>query len=169
MKTNRIRRTLLISFLVLFNFSCDQISKNIVRNRTNSNEIIYVLKDILSLKKVENTGAALGLGGNLPSALKTIYFQILPVAFLLFLFRMILIETEFSKLTAIGIAFAIGGGTGNLYDRIAYGSVTDFIVLEAGILKTVIFNIADISIIIGIVLAFTGLFINKKNNLETHL
>lgn len=164
MKINHIRRVLLISFLVLLNFSCDQISKNIVRNKTKSNEIIHVLKDILILKKVENTGAALGLGGNLPSTLKTIYFKILPVVFLLFLFRMILIETEFSKLLVVGLGFAIGGGAGNLYDRIVYGSVTDFIILEAGILKAVIFNIADVSIIVGIVLVFIEISLNKKNN-----
>ncbi len=67
---------------------------------------------------------------------------------------MVLITTEFPRLTVISIAFATGGGFENIYDRIAYGSVTDFINLKIGILKTSIFNLAGVSIIIGMFLVF---------------
>jgi len=162
-------RAILISSIVLLNIGCDQISKNIVRNKIKDNEIINVVKDNIVLKIVENPGAILGLGGNLPNALKTFYFQILPIIFLLFLLRMIIIETEFSKLTVIGIAFAIGGGVGNIYDRIFYGSVTDFIIVEIGLFKTGVFNTADISIIIGIILAFLGIIIDAKKSQKASL
>ena len=50
----------------------------------------------------------------------------------------------------IGLCFVIGGGVGNLFDRILYGSVTDFLYLKFGIFQTGIFNMADVSIMTGI-------------------
>ena len=49
----------------------------------------------------------------------------------------------------IGLCFVIGGGVGNLFDRIVYGSVTDFLYLKFGIFQTGIFNMADVSIMTG--------------------
>ena len=46
----------------------------------------------------------------------------------------------------------IGGGIGNIYDRILYSSVTDFLYLEFGKLHTGIFNMADVSVVIGVLL-----------------
>lgn len=39
---------------------------------------------------------------------------------------MIIVKSELGEFTIVGLAFAIGGGIGNIYDRILYGSVTDF-------------------------------------------
>ena len=164
MKTRKKLRVILIASIILLNIICDLVSKSIARNSLNNNETITIIKDFLILKKAENSGAAFGLGSNMPSTIKTIYFQLLPIIFLIYVFRMILIKTEFSKLTVIGVAFAIGGGFGNIYDRIFYGSVTDFIILKIGILKNVTFNIADVVIIIGFILAFLGIFFTKNDN-----
>ena len=49
----------------------------------------------------------------------------------------------------VGLCFVIGGGVGNLFDRILYGSVTDFLYLKFGIFQTGIFNMADVSIMAG--------------------
>jgi signal peptidase II len=49
----------------------------------------------------------------------------------------------------IGISFIIGGGIGNIFDRIVHGSVTDFLHIDMGIFKTGIFNLADVSIMFG--------------------
>ena len=164
MKIKRTRRIILISLIIFLNIICDQISKSIIRNKINNNKIVNIINDNLVFQKAENSGAAMGLGSNLPTDLKTIYFQLLPIIFLLFLYRMIIIETELSKLTVIGIAFAIGGGIGNIFDRIAYGTVTDFILIKFGVFKTGIFNIADVSIIIGIFLAFLGIILSKNDS-----
>ena len=50
----------------------------------------------------------------------------------------------------IALCFLIGGGIGNLYDRILHGSVTDFMHMDFYIFQTGVFNFADISIMIGI-------------------
>ena len=156
----KIKRITLIVLVVLFSIGCDQVSKSIARNNINSNETIYVLKDFIVLTKFENNGAAFGLGANSPLFLKIFYLQLIPISILLFLFRMIVLDTEFSKLTVVGTAFVIGGAFGNLLDRMLYRSVTDFIQLNIGVNKTVIFNIADILVVFGMVLVIIDLCLN---------
>ncbi len=68
---------------------------------------------------------------------------------------------------AIPFAFIIGGGIGNLYDRILYGSVTDFLHMDFQLFRTGIFNMADVSIMIGVFwLMFTQLKTRQNNQLN---
>ena len=159
----KIKRNLLIVLIVFFSIGCDQFSKSIVRYNIDDNETVQVLKDYIVLITVENTGAAFGVGANLPSGLKVFYLQLIPIAILLFLFRLILIDKELSMLIVVGIAFAIGGAFGNILDRIFYGSVTDFIQLNIGTYKSGIFNIADIIVVLGMLLVIIDLSLNFNN------
>ena len=171
MKIKQILKTLLISGLVLINISCDQISKDVVRKKINTHEIINIVSDNFILTKVENTGAALSLGENLAPLLKILLLQILPLLVLLFLYRMIIIKTNLSRIMTIGFCFIIGGGIGNIYDRILYGSVTDFMHINFGIFKTGIFNMADVSIVIGVILIFINMITDhrQRNYLKASL
>ena len=58
----------------------------------------------------------------------------------------------------------IAGGIGNIYDRIIYGSVTDFMYINLGFTKTGIFNAADASVFIGTLLIFLELIIFNRNS-----
>lgn len=169
MKLKRIIRIFLISSIVLMNISCDQISKDVARKKINTYEVINIVKDNFILTKVENKGAALNLGENLTPTLKIILLQIFPLLVLLFLFRMIIIKNSFSKMAIIGFSFIVGGGIGNIYDRILYGSVTDFMYIKVGFFKTAIFNMADVSVVIGTIFIFLDMLTIKRNNLKTSL
>lgn len=61
-------------------------------------------------------------------------------------------KTNLNRWLVLAFAFVVGGGIGNLIDRIAYGSVTDFYQIKLGIFKTGIFNMADVSVTIGVLL-----------------
>jgi len=63
----------------------------------------------------------------------------------------------------LAFSFIIGGGIGNIYDRILYGSVTDFMYLELGSWHTGIFNMADVSVVIGTALLLINLLILELN------
>ena len=170
MKFKRIIKIFLISSIVLINISCDQISKDVARRKINTHEIINVVKDNFILTKVENTGAALSLGENLNPTLKIVFLQIFPLIALLFLFRMIIIKNNFSKMTILGFSFIVGGGIGNIYDRFLYGSVTDFMYIKLGFFNTAVFNMADVSVVIGTIFIFLNMVItSKENNLKTSL
>jgi signal peptidase II len=61
----------------------------------------------------------------------------------------------------IGLCFVVGGGVGNLFDRILYGSVTDFLYLKFGIFQTGIFNMADVSIMAGMSIILLQFFLKR--------
>ncbi len=148
--------------LVLLNIGCDQLSKDIVRKNIAPMDYIQVVRENLILTNVENTGAMLGFGQSLSPIPKLIFLQILPVLVLLILLFRVLQKSNLNKWLIIAFAFVIGGGIGNLIDRIVYGSVTDFFQIKIGILRTGIFNMADVSVTIGILLILSLSIGNKK-------
>ena len=150
-----------IILLVLLNIGCDQISKDVVRKNVAPRDYIQLLNDNFILTNVENTGAMLGFGQGFPPILKIILFQVLPIIVLLILLFRILQKSNLNNGPIVAFAFVIGGGIGNLIDRIAYGSVTDFFMIKLGGLKTGIFNMADVSVTTGVLLL---LFLSLQNN-----
>ena len=159
MKFKRLITICCSILLILANISCDQITKNSAREKLNYHEKVSVINDKFVLTKVENTGAALSLGENLPPILKSIFLQILPLIVLMFLFRWILVHKDIPILNVVAFSFILGGGIGNIYDRILYDSVTDFMYIEIGFLHTGIFNMADVSVVVGSLLLFLSYFI----------
>jgi signal peptidase II len=65
-------------------------------------------------------------------------------------FLYLLTKRNLTNMAIIGTCFIIGGGIGNIYDRIVYGSVTDFLHIDFVIFQTAIFNMADVSIMTGV-------------------
>jgi signal peptidase II len=159
---SKILSRILIILLVLLNIGCDQVSKKVVRENVSYQEYIPLIKDHFILTNVENTGAMLGFGANFPPALKVMLFQVLPLIVLLVLLYRILTRTHTNKWMLWAFAFVIGGGIGNLIDRIALGSVTDFFQIRLGFFKTGIFNMADVAVTTGVLLIlFLSLFGKK--------
>lgn len=153
---------LAILLIVVCNVGCDQISKGIVRKEVGYYENIKVYVDNITLTKVENTGAFLSMGSVLPQFLKFTLLIILPAIVLLMGLYFIMTKARLSQLTIIGAAFVIGGGIGNLYDRIMFGSVTDFLHIDFIIFQTGIFNLADVSIMIGMGMIVIAAYLNRK-------
>ncbi|RZK23928.1 MAG: signal peptidase II [Flavobacterium sp.] len=144
-----VKLTLLTIFLLL-NIGCDQVSKNIVRNKISEYEYITIVKDRFTLTKVENTGAFLSLGDNMPYIFRLIILSGLPILFLGYGLYFLFSKRNLQTSVQIALCFLIGGGIGNLYDRIVHGSVTDFMHMNFYFFETGIFNFADISIMIGV-------------------
>ncbi|HET6542712.1 MAG TPA: signal peptidase II [Chryseolinea sp.] len=150
MKVKRVLRTLVIVIILISNVGCDQISKNIVRKRIHYNEEISLMNNYLTLTKIENKGAFFSLGHSLPQPIKLLLLTILPMIALGLIFIYLLTKKNLTNTAIIGICFIIGGGAGNIYDRLVYGSVTDFLHIDFVIFQTAIFNMADVSIMTGV-------------------
>ena len=146
-----LKRISILAF-VLFNVGCDQFSKDLVRKHVEPMDYIQVVNDNLILTNVENTGAMLGFGQDFSPILKMIFLQGLPLIVLLILLARSLQKSNLNQWMVLAFAFVIGGGIGYLIDRIAYGSVTDFFQIKLGFFKTGIFNMADVSVTIGVFL-----------------
>lgn len=148
MATKSIIRIVLILLIITVNIGCDQFSKKIVKGSVLPYETIHVLNNHLTVTRVENSGAFLSAGDSMSKASKQIFLTLIPiVAMILGLVYLFLKPVSGNML--IGFCFVIGGGVGNLFDRILYGSVTDFLYLKFGIFQTGIFNMADVSIMAG--------------------
>ena len=159
---NKKSRYLLITILVFLSIAFDQISKIWVRNNFESYSEKSIIGDVFTLIKVENTGAFLGMGSELSEIPRILLLIILPVIVLISITLYTYIDKMLDKLSIIGFSLIIGGGIANIFDRIVFGSVTDFLYINlGGIFKTGIFNIADLSVTTGMILILISSFKRK--------
>ncbi|MBU2922783.1 signal peptidase II [Winogradskyella psychrotolerans] len=161
-----LNRSLFIVLLIAFNIAIDQISKVIVRTTMikGGKGQINVIQDYFQLIWVENKGAFLGMGSDMNPTLRLIFLLVLPTLVLAYVIYYILKTKELDRLSLIAFCCIAGGGIANVFDRIVFGEVTDFFFIDlGGVFKTGIFNVADMSVTIGMVmLLFSGVFNNKK-------
>jgi signal peptidase II len=167
MDSKRIIKTIGVVLILLANIGCDQISKGLVRRKISYFETISLIDDHLTLTKVENTGAFLSVGSGLPDALKFLLLSGLPLMALAFGIVYLFTRQHLSLLSRFALSFAIGGGIGNIYDRIINGSVTDFLHISFGFFQTGIFNMADVSIMVGMILFFIQSLVNRRTRLKS--
>lgn len=164
MKKPSILRSALLLGLVIANISCDQISKTMVRDQIEYGEIIELIGQTFILTKVENTGAFLSAGSDLPPVIRDILLIYLPIVVMVLVLGFILMQKKQGFGILLGMAFVLGGGIGNLIDRIAYGSVTDFMHIDLDFARTGVFNFADVSIMIGLGIVLLFSFLDRKDH-----
>lgn len=163
MKSKLRLSKLLLLLIICCNIGCDQISKSIIRTELSSQDQLKFFNDTLTVLKVENFGAFLSYGDDLPEGIKFIFLSLLPLLILGYGLYHLLTKSNDGKLYATGFCFLIGGGFGNLYDRLLYGSVTDFLHLDLGVFETGVFNMADVSISAGILMLFIAIYQRRKS------
>ena len=166
MRLKKGLRNLMIVLLIACNIGCDQISKTIVRNEIDYNENITLIDRFLTLTKIENSGAFLSVGDSLPFVVRFIVLSLIPLIVLGTGLYIVLTRTSIRKPVVTGICFVLGGGIGNLYDRMLYGSVTDFLHMDFVLFKTGIFNMADVSIMIGIATIMIFSYMDKSKKMQ---
>ena len=162
----KMPRIALILVIIAANIAADQITKVIARAQIEYNETIHVIGDYLIFTKVENTGAFLGMGSELSPFLRTALLLILPSLVMIGVFIYLVRSKDLTNISLWGLSFIVGGGIGNLFDRIVYGSVTDMIFLDFQFAHTGIFNVADMSVMVGTGLILVEQFLTKKKPVE---
>jgi signal peptidase II len=165
MPAKGIFRILLILFVVIVNIGCDQVSKKIVRHTIAPYQTIVLLNNHLTVTNIENPGAFLSLGDSLSQSTKNIFLLLLPIIVLTLGLVYILAKQTIPSQTLIGLCFIIGGGIGNIFDRVVHGSVTDFFHIQLGVLHTGIFNMADVSIVAGVLIIIIHRFFIMKRKI----
>lgn len=154
------KRWIIFLGTLIFSIVSDQYTKILAVEHIKGKAASIYLNDLFRLVYAENSGAFLGLGSNLPVMWRTAIFSVAVSVFLLgfaiFIFR----KKEMSMLGNVASALVIGGGIGNLIDRIYNGGyVVDFMNMGINqiisfIPRTGIFNVADIWIMLGAALLF---------------
>jgi signal peptidase II len=148
--SRKLLRTTVIIFILASNIGCDQVSKSIAREHLNFSEDINVIGSHLILTKVENKGAFLSLGSGLPHMARFVLLTVFPILILFAVLTYLIVRRDLPPMFSVGLSFIVGGGIGNLYDRVLYGSVTDFLHIDLVWVRTGIFNMADVSVMVGI-------------------
>jgi signal peptidase II len=159
----KLSRNLSIALLIIGTIAVDQISKVIVRANVTPYQESNILGSYFTLNNVENTGAFLGMGSDLHPTIKLIFLLILPVLVLGYLIYYIFKNKEMDAYGLIALCSIAGGGIANVFDRIVYGSVTDFLHINlGGGIRTGIFNMADLSVTTGMIILLIGSFMQRK-------
>ena len=154
------KKNLICFLIVILTFSFDRISKiKIIDHQTENNQIY--INDFINFDLVWNTGIGFGF---FSSNSNIIYNSITAIicAIIIFIIYLIIKSLFMDKLL---LSLVLGGALGNLYDRLTYYAVPDFIDIHYKGFHWFTFNMADIFITVGIImLLIKELFIKNEKN-----
>ena len=128
---------------------CDRVTKHVATSTLAGRPARSMLADTVRLAYVQNAGGFLSLGADLPLAARTVMFTVTPGILLLALVAFG-IRLRWTGWPAFGLALFVAGGVSNWVDRVLHGSVIDFINVGVGPLRTGVFNVADVAIMVGV-------------------
>ena len=152
------------SIVVIFVFLLDRISKIYILNLAETDQSVDIyLSSYLNLYLIWNTGVGFGI---LSSNQEFFYNSITFIIILINIFILFMLF-KYNDYRVYFLLIVLGGSLGNLYDRIQYRAVPDFIDLHYESFHWFVFNVADIFISLGIAcLIFAEVFFNKGSNDE---
>ena len=158
-----LKKKYILNFLIIFFiFFLDRISKIYIINLAENEGVVDItVNSFLNIILVWNSGIGFGLlqfDGNL-------IYNLITLLIIIVNFIIIYLIFNSTRLHQILFSMILGGSLGNLYDRISYSAVPDFIDLNYNGYHWFVFNVADIFITIGIfALIFSEIF-KKKNEI----
>ncbi|EGQ3130877.1 lipoprotein signal peptidase [Staphylococcus pseudintermedius] len=134
-------------FITLIILIGDQLTKFIIRTQMTLGESFAVVPKFLYITSHRNNGAAWGILSG-----KMTFFYIITIIVLIALIVFYIKEAKNNMLMQIAISLLFSGALGNFIDRVSSGEVVDFIDTAIFGYDFPIFNIADASLTIGVVL-----------------
>ena len=131
----------------------DQLTKALFKQILSPGEVVSLFAGSLLVLPTYNHGAFLSLGAEMSDATRNAIFVYGVLAILVGLLGWLLRSSKLGRVDVIAIACVLGGGLSNLVDRCVYdGRVFDFLNMGIGRLRTGIFNVADVGIMLGVAL-----------------
>ena len=153
------RKTFYINFLVIFSiFILDRLTKFYViyLDKINSDSELFSSK-FLNIYLIWNEGIAFGLFSFDENNL----YNILTLFILIIIFVILYMISKSSGFKKYSLLMILGGALGNVFDRIIYKAVPDFIDFHVGNFHWFIFNVSDIFISLGVILMIILEIIDK--------
>jgi len=169
-KASVVLKALIVPLLIIcFCIALDQVTKYLVVQNMAEGEQIVLIKNFLSLYHIKNPGAAFG---SFPGG-RTFFIIITAIAIPV-VFFLLVGAFDGHPLYRVSLSMVIGGGIGNFIDRVAFGVVTDMIRIDYfgkelfGSTFFPIFNVADISLVVGgiLLIVYVLFFYYDKKNPE---
>ena len=143
--------------IIFFIFGIDRYSKIKIIN--NFSDTRVYLNDFLNFDLIFNTGIGFGL----LSFDSSLYYNLISLLITTVIIFLVIISIKSDKFDKMIFSIIIGGAIGNLYDRITFNAVPDFIDFHYGNFHWFTFNVADIFITLGIIIFFIRGFFFREN------
>ena len=157
----------MLAFLIVLGVVVlDQVSKFFTRLNLDIGERVPLIPNVVGLTRSENTGASFGIlkDARWVFMVTSVVAIAALVGLLIYHYRQPVSERR-NTLFVVSVAFILGGGIGNMIDRIVHHYVIDF--LYFSLIDFPVFNIADIYVVCGgIVLVFLVVFKYKDEDFE---
>ena len=159
MKNENIKKIVISIFILIFLFLLDWISKILILNiYEQTNEVNIYINSYLNFYLVWNKGIGFGL----LSSDKANFYNIVTALIVLINFVIVYLLFKEKGIKYYFLLVILGGSLGNLFDRLYFRAVPDFIDLNYNGYHWFIFNVADIFITIGIILLILAEFMSYK-------
>ena len=165
MLKNNSKKFLLSIIIIFLIFAIDRFSKLYIINLAETENYVDIyLNSFLNFHLIWNTGIGFGLF----SLEENLYYNLITILIVLINIIILIMVIKSQDYKIFFLLMILGGSFGNLFDRVYYKAVPDFIDLHYGNFHWFVFNVADIFITIGIICLIIVEFIlnNKKINNE---
>ena len=159
---NRMLKKHLVDFsIIIFIFLIDRVSKLLIINSPETYEQYGIsVTSFLNFNLIWNEGIAFGLF----SFDEKLYYNFLTIFICLITFIIIWLMFRSSGFEKLSYIMIVGGSLGNIFDRIFYSAVPDFIDIHINNFHWFIFNVADIFITLGVILLILTEFFKLNND-----
>ena len=148
--------------LVAATLLLDRWTKVLIQNRFDLNESISVIDGFFNITYVRNTGVAFGIFSSISSPAKSVLLSLFTAGAAVVVITYSVRSPVRNRLLQLALGLILGGALGNLYDRLAYGYVVDFLEFYAGSYHWPSFNVADAAISTGVVLLTLEIIRNEN-------
>jgi len=149
--TTLVTRWCVVLVLVASTVGCDAVTKRLAAESLAGFPAQSFLGDTVRLTYVENAGGFLNLGATLPPWARMTVFTVAVGAFLLLMVAAAW-RSGWRQWHTVALSLLLAGGFSNWVDRLSDGRVVDFLNVGIGALRTGIFNVADVAIMVGVAL-----------------
>lgn len=149
-------RLLVVYFLIsALLVGLDQWSKYLTVQNISLGETKEFIPGFLSLTHLRNTGAAWSLLEG-----KMIFFYVITVIVSVVIIYLLIKNYKKSIWYSVGLSFVLAGAIGNFIDRVRLGNVVDM--LQTDFMNFPIFNVADSTLVVGVICIFIYLILDEK-------
>ena len=154
-----LKKKITIFYIAALIFTLDRLSKYFILELSNSVEEFNIpVTSFLNFNLVWNNGIAFGLF----SFNEQFYYNIITLVIIIITFIILFFAIKSAGVEKIGFSMIFGGSLGNIFDRLYYAAVVDFIDIHINNIHWFIFNFADIFISTGVVMLIVLEFVKKK-------
>ena len=143
-------------------FALDRLSKWIIESRVSFVETWQVIPGFFDIVRSQNRGVAFGLFNDSTSEWRTLLLVAAALVAVGLVAAMLWNAEKLDRFSLWGLSLILGGAAGNVFDRIVFGQVTDFLDFYVGSYHWYTFNLGDSAIVIGSALLLLHLFGSKE-------